>query len=105
MLMSPGLSKRGNSPYWIAAFDVVQPDGSVRRFKKSTKRRKRSEAMVEAIRLEELERKGHVSHPEAASKSYVILSEAAAVNGSDQFSVPRIRTLSFSPRGLGTGRV
>ncbi len=62
------LIKRENSPFWIAAFDVAMPDGSVRRLKKSTKKRKRAEAMVEAIRLEDLERKRH--HAEASSTTH-----------------------------------
>ena len=30
------LIKRPGSKYWIAAFDVPQPDGTTRRLKKST---------------------------------------------------------------------
>ena len=47
------LIKRPNSPYWIACFDVPQPDGSIRRLKKSTKAKNHSDAVIEAVRLEE----------------------------------------------------
>ncbi len=97
------LIKRENSPFWFAAFDVTQPDGSVRRLKKSTKKRKRSEAMVEAIRLEELEKKGLVSHPEEASKAYTILSEAAAAAAKGELSEGRARELLAKITEASTG--
>ena len=97
------LIKRTGSPYWFAAFDVVQPDGTVRRLKKSTKKRKRSEAMAEAIRLEELERKGSVSNPEAASKSYQVLAEAAAAAAKGELSEGRARELLAKITELSTG--
>jgi integrase len=54
------LIKLLGSPYYIAAFDVPQ-NGTVRRLKKFTKKTKRSEAMTEAIRMEELERAAGVA--------------------------------------------
>ena len=97
------LLKRENSPYWFAAFDVVQADGTVRRLKKSTKKRKRSEAMVEAIRLEELERKGEVSHPDGPSKAYAILAEAAEAAAKGHLSEARARELLAKITEVSTG--
>lgn len=97
------LFKRSGSPYWFAAFDIPQPDGSARRLKKSTKKTKRSEAMAEAIRLEEIERKGMVSHPEAASKSYVVLSEAAEAAAKGELSEARARELLAKIAEISTG--
>lgn len=97
------LFKRSGSPYWFAAFDVVQPDGTIRRLKKSTKKQKRSEAMAEAIRLEDLERKGNVSNPEAASKSYVVLSEAAEAAARGELSEARARELIAKMAEISTG--
>jgi integrase len=97
------LIKRENSPFWIAAFDVTLPDGSVRRLKKSTKKRKRAEAMVEAIRLEEVERKIHQTNPENTSKAYSILSEAAAAAAKGELSEGRARELLSRITEASTG--
>jgi hypothetical protein len=64
------LIKREGSPYWIAAFDVTMPDGTVRRLKKSTKKTKRDAAMEEALRLEALAKKEHTADQDTASKAY-----------------------------------
>ncbi|MBK1884386.1 tyrosine-type recombinase/integrase [Luteolibacter pohnpeiensis] len=97
------LVKRDNSPYWFAAFDVTLPDGTVRRLKKSTKKRKRSEAMVEAIRLEELERSAGIAEGESASKAYAILSEAAAAAAKGELSEARARELIARLCEVSTG--
>jgi hypothetical protein len=80
------LIKRPGSKYFIAAFDILQPDGTTRRLKKSTKCVKRSEAMTEAIRLEELERKADAATGEHASEAYAILSEAATAAAKGELS-------------------
>jgi len=87
------LIKRDGSPYWIAAFDVTMPDGSTRRLKKSTKRIKRSDAMVEAIRLEEIAKKGNTSDEESTNKSYSILAEAAEAAAKGELSEGRAREI------------
>lgn len=97
------LIKRPGSPFWFAAFDVVQPDGSTRRLKKSTKKTKRAEALVEAMRLEDLERKGGVSSPETASKAYMILAEAAAAAAKGDLSEARARELLARISEASTG--
>ena len=90
----PALIKRPGSKFWIAAFDVPQPDGTIRRLKKSTKQTKRGEAMVEAIRLEELERTAAGAATGAnAAPSYAILSEAAAAAAKGELSEARAREL------------
>jgi integrase len=97
------LIKRPGSPYWFAAFDVPQSDGSVRRLKKSTKKRKRSEAMAEALRIEEVERRGSLSTSETGSKSYLILSEAAEAAARGELSEARARELIAKIAEISTG--
>jgi hypothetical protein len=97
------LFKRTGSPYWFAAFDVTLPDGTTKRLKKSTKQRKRADAMVEAIRLEDLEKKGFVSTPDVASKSYVVLSEAAEAAARGELSEARARELIARMAEISTG--
>ncbi|MEO7098037.1 MAG: hypothetical protein ABI162_01660 [Luteolibacter sp.] len=87
------LIKREGSPYWFAAFDVVLPEGTVRRLKKSTKRKKRSEAMTEAIRIEEAERKMTTSTSEGASRAFAILTDAAQSAARGELSEGRAREL------------
>lgn len=89
----PTLIKRPGSKFWIAAFDVPQPDGTVRRLKKSTKKTKRADAMAEAVRLEDLERSAHVSTGANASQAYAILAEAAAAAAKGELSEARAREL------------
>lgn len=97
------LIKRPGSPYWIAAFDVPQPDGTVRRLKKSTKKTKRSEALVEAIRLEELDRNASTATGPQASKAYTILAEAAAAAAKGELSEARARELLSRLCEVSTG--
>ncbi len=97
------LIKRENSPFWIAAFDVVLADGSVRRLKKSTKKRKRSEAMVEAIRLEDLERKRHQAEVNGADKAYAVLAEAADAAAKGELSEGRAREMLARITEASTG--
>ena len=87
------LLKRDGSPYWIAAFDVPQPDGTIRRLKKSTKKTKRSEALEVALHLEAVAKKGHIAQGETASKSFNILSEAAQAAARGELSEGRARNL------------
>lgn len=87
------LIKREGSPYWIAAFDVTLPDGTVRRLKKSTKRKKRADAMAEAIRIEEAEKKSSLSTGEEATKVFAILTDAAAAAARGELSEGRAREL------------
>ncbi len=97
------LIKRENSPFWIAAFDVAMPDGSVRRLKKSTKKRKRAEAMVEAIRLEDLERKRHQAEAGDTGKAYAVLAEAAEAAAKGELSEGRARELLARITEASTG--
>jgi integrase len=97
------LIKRTGSPFYIAAFDVPQPDGSIRRLKKSTKQKKRTEAMKEAIRLEELARKASSSTGETGSKAYAILSEAAVAAAKGELSEARARELLARLCEVSTG--
>ncbi len=92
VLIMATLIKRPGSPYWFAAFDVRMPDGSIRRLKKSTKKKKRSDAMVEAVRIEEAETK-RVSAPADEAKAYAILSEAAGAAAKGELSEARARAL------------
>ncbi len=87
------LIKREGSPYWIVAFDVTLPDGTIRRLKKSTKRTKRSDAMTEAIRIEESERKSSLSTGESATKAFAILTDAAESAARGELSEGRAREL------------
>jgi len=87
------LLKREGSPYWFAAFDVTMPDGTTRRLKKSTKRTKQGEAMIEAIRLEETAKMGNVSDDDSAKKAYNILSEATEAAAKGELSEGRAREL------------
>ncbi len=97
------LIKRAGSPYWIAAFDVPNSDGTTRRLKKSTKRTKRSEAMTEAIRMEELECKASISTGENAAQAYAILSEAATAAAKGELSEARARKLLARLCEVSTG--
>lgn len=98
------LIKRDGSPYWFAAFDVPQPDGTIRRLKKSTKKTKRSEAADEAVRLEAAAKKEHMAHGETAAKSYAILAEAADGAAKGELSEARARTLIARLAEISTGQ-
>ncbi len=97
------LIKRPGSPFWIAAFDVPQPDGTVRRMKKSTKRAKRSEAMTEAIRMEELESTTSMATGPNSAKAYAILAEAATAAAKGELSEARARELLARLCEVSTG--
>lgn len=100
----PTVFKRPNSPYWIAAFDVPQPDGSTRRLKKSTKKKKRAEALTEAIRIEETERQAATATDEKASKAFAILTEAAGAAARGELSEARARELISKLAEISTGQ-
>ena len=87
------LLKRPNSSYWIAAFDVPQPDGSIRRLKQSTKKTKKGEALIEAVRLEELARKNGTATGDRATKAYAIVAEAGDAAAKGELSEARAREL------------
>lgn len=97
--------KRKGSPFWIATFDVPQSDGSVRRMKKSTKKTKKSEAMTEATRLEELELKSSATTGEKATQAYAVLSEAADAAAKGELSEARARLLIARLCEISTGDV
>ncbi len=99
----PALIKRPGSKFWIAAFDVPQPDGTTRRLKKSTKRTKRSEALIEALRMEEAERNAGISTSETATKAHAILSEATAAAARGELSEGRARELLARLSEVSTG--
>lgn len=100
--------KRKGSPYWIATFDIPQPDGSVRRLKKSTKTiaidKKKGEATEEANRLEELELKSNGVTGEKASRAYAILSDAADAAAKGELSEARARQLLARLCEVSTGK-
>ena len=98
------LIKRDGSPYWFAAFDVPQPDGTIRRLKKSTKKTKRSEAMEEAVRLEAAAKKGHTAEGETAAKAYAILAEATEAAAKGELSEARARSLIARLAEISTGQ-
>jgi integrase len=97
------LIKREGSPYWIAAFDVTMPDGTVRRLKKSTKKKKRDQAMGEALRLESLAKKEHTADQGTASKAYAILAEAADAAARGELSEARARNFIARMAEVSTG--
>jgi integrase len=97
------LIKREGSPYWIAAFDVTMPDGTVRRLKKSTKKTKRDKAMEEALRIESLAKKEHTADQGTASKAYAILAEAADAAARGDLSEARARNLLARIAEVSTG--
>jgi integrase len=99
----PTLIKRPGSPYFIACFDVPQPDGTSRRLKKSTKRTKRAEAMTEAIKLEEAERKGGSATGEQATKAFAVLTQAAEAAARGELSEARGRELLAALVEISTG--
>lgn len=97
------LIRRPGSPYWIACFDVTQPDGTIRRLKKSTKRTKRSEANTEAARMEDAERKGSAATDETAAQAYAILQDAAAIAARGGLTEVRARDFVAKLALLSTG--
>ncbi len=97
------LLKRDGSPYWIAAFDVPQPDGSIRRLKLSTKTTKRSDAMDAAVRMEAAAKKEHIAEGETAGKAYAILAEAAEAAARGELSESRARLLIARLAEVSTG--
>jgi integrase len=99
----PHLLKRPGSRFWIAAYDVPQPDGSTRRMKKSTKCTKRSDALTEALRLEGLDKRGTTATSENSSKAYAILAEAADAAAKGHLSEARARELLARLCEVSTG--
>ncbi|MEK7949843.1 tyrosine-type recombinase/integrase [Luteolibacter soli] len=99
----PYLVRRTGSPFWFAGFDVTMPDGSVRRLKKSTKRRKRSEAMEEAVRMEATERKAALGGSDIAGKAFSALSEAADAAARGELSEARAREIIAKMAEASTG--
>ena len=95
--------KRNGSPYWIATFDVPQPDGTIRRLKKSTKKTKKGEAIEEANRLENLELKSNGATGEKATRAYAILSDAADAAAKGELSEGRARELIARLCEVSTG--
>lgn len=99
----PTLIKRPGSPFWIAAFDVTQTDGTTRRLKKSTKQTKRSEALKKAMELEAAEQKAGTATSENATKAFAILTEAAEAAARGELSEGRARDLIARLCEISTG--
>lgn len=97
------LIKRAGSPYWFVAFDVPQPDGTIRRLKKSTKKTKRADALEVALSLETTAKKGHLAEGEIATKAFSILTEAAGAAARGELSESRARTLIARLAQVSTG--
>jgi integrase len=95
--------KRKGSPYWIATFDIPQPDGTIRRLKKSTKKTKKGEAIEEATRLEDLELKSNSATGEKATRAYAILADAADAAARGELSEGRARELIARLCEVSTG--
>ena len=97
------LLKRLRSPYWVAAFDVTLPDGTVRRLKRSTRCKKRSDATIEAARLEDLENKLVAVNGDGGAKAYAVLSEAAEAAATGQLSEAMAREMLAKITQASTG--
>jgi len=95
--------KRKGCPFWYAAYDVPQPDGSTRRLKKSTKKLKKGEAQAEADRLEAVELKLSTATGEKATHAYAILAEAADAAARGELSEARGRLLLSRLVEVSTG--
>lgn len=100
----PTLIKRPGSPYWIAAFDVTQPDGSIRRLKKSTKQTKRGKALERALELEAAERKAGTATDEISTKAFAILTKAAEAAARGELAEGRARDLLARLTEISTGQ-
>jgi integrase len=100
----PTLIKRTGSPYFIACFDVPQPDGSIRRLKKSTKQTTRREALKKALELEAAEQKAGTATDETSSKAFAILTEAAEAAARGELAEGRARDLLARLTEISTGQ-
>ncbi|MCP5545672.1 MAG: hypothetical protein H7A49_17395, partial [Akkermansiaceae bacterium] len=87
------LIKRDGSPFWFVAFSVPQPDGTIRRLKKSTKKKTREEAMAEVQRIVDAERKLAVATDEENRTNQAILAEANRAAARGELSEARAREL------------
>jgi integrase len=99
----PTLIKRPGSPFWFAAYDVTQPDGTTRRLKKSTKQTKRGEALKKAMELEAADQKAGTATTENATKAFAILTEAAEAAARGELSEGRARDLIARLCEISTG--
>jgi integrase len=97
------LIKRPGSPFWFAAFDVTQPDGTTRRLKKSTKQTKKNKALERALELEAAEQKAGTATSENATKAFAILTEAAEAAARGELSEGRARDLIARLCEVSTG--
>ncbi len=81
--MSVTVHKRPGSPYWVAAFDVTQPDGSIRRLKKSTKKTDKDEATAVALQFAGLEKKivSATEDDDRANLELLVKAQKAAARG------------------------
>lgn len=95
--------KRKGSPIYYAAYDVPQPDGTIRRLKKSTKKTKKGEAQVEADRLEALDLKLTSATGDKGARAYAILAEAADAAAKGELSEARGRLLLSRLVEVSTG--
>lgn len=99
------LTKKPGSSYLYACFDVTLPDGSIRRLKKSTKKTKRSEALIEMQRLEELEQKrANSGESLKVDKAYTLLAEATEAAAKGHLSEARARMLIAQLSEFSTGK-
>jgi integrase len=78
-------------------------DGTVRRLKRTTKKKKRAEALEEALRLESLAKKEHSADQDTASRAYTILAEAADAAARGDLSEARARNLLARLAEVSTG--
>jgi hypothetical protein len=99
----PTLIKRPGSPFWFAAYDVTQPDGTTRRLKKSTKQTKKNKALERAMELEAADQKAGTATTENATKAFAILTEAAEAAARGELSEGRARELIARLCEVSTG--
>lgn len=97
------LHKRPGSPFYFCAFDVTLPDGSTRRMKKSTKRKKRSDAVERAQEIEKAERAKALAGTDMASEAYGALTEAANAAARGELSEARARQIIAKMAKASTG--
>lgn len=98
------LHKRPGSPFYFCAFDVTLPDGSTRRLKRSTKKKKRADAQEEASRIEKVEMKKALAGSDMANEAYGALTEAADAAARGELSESRARAIIAKLAKASTGQ-
>lgn len=95
--------KRPGSANWFAAFDVPLPDGTKKRVKVTTRKRKKGQALEEALRLESVALAGATVTGDAATKSFAMLKEAAESVARGDWSEAKAREMLAKITESATG--